>query len=77
MDGIQTLHGDPISRLRSGIAITSISQCVEELVFNAVDANATKIAVRVDPSICKVQVIDNGNGIGQDQMERVAYRYLI
>ena len=44
------------ARLRSGIAITSMAQCVEELIENCIDAGATCVAVRVDVSRFKVQV---------------------
>lgn len=44
------------SRLRSGVAISTMAQCVEELVENSLDAGAKCIAVRVDTSRYKVQV---------------------
>lgn len=44
------------SRLRSGIAINSVSQCVGELVENSIDAGATCVAVRIDITKFKIQV---------------------
>ncbi|KAM5129705.1 DNA mismatch repair protein Mlh3 [Mantella aurantiaca] len=72
---IQVLPEDVRCRLRSGIAITSVSQCVEELLLNSADAEATCIAVRVDLEILRVQVVDNGRGLGAEDMERVGVRY--
>ena len=62
------------SRLRSGVAITSFAQCVEELVLNCLDAGATCVAARVDLPLGKVQVVDNGNGLGKDDLICVAER---
>ena len=62
------------SRLRSGVAITSIAQCVEELVLNSLDAGATCVAVRLDIPGSKIQVVDNGCGLGHDQLNFVAER---
>lgn len=44
------------SSLLSGVAVTSLVQCVEELVYNSIDAGSSCIAVRLDISKYKVQV---------------------
>ena len=74
MEDVRLLPVDIRSRLRSGVAISSLSQCAEELILNAVDANATCIAVRIDTSLCKIQVVDNGHGIDKVQLGNVATR---
>ena len=45
------------NRLRSGVAIRSMAHCVGELVENSIDAGATCIAVRVDTTKFKIQVL--------------------
>lgn len=72
---IKCLSEEVQAKLRSGIAIVSLQQCVEELVLNSVDAGATCIAVRMDMETCKVQVVDNGSGMERDDMERLGSRY--
>ncbi|XP_061092708.1 DNA mismatch repair protein Mlh3 isoform X2 [Conger conger] len=72
---IKCLSNEVQAKLRSGIAIFSLQQCVEELVLNGIDAGATCIAVRLDIEAFKVQVIDNGSGMGREDMERVGKRY--
>ncbi|XP_071079978.1 DNA mismatch repair protein Mlh3-like [Haliotis cracherodii] len=72
---IRQLSDEVQSHLRSGVAITSLTQCVEELVMNALDAGASCIAVRVDLPCCKIQAVDNGQGISRDQLEKVGERY--
>ncbi|XP_061173083.1 DNA mismatch repair protein Mlh3-like [Saccostrea echinata] len=72
---LQPLSPDLQSLLRTGVALTSMVQCMEELVLNSIDAGATCIAVRVDMSRFKVQVFDNGHGIQKNDLETVAERY--
>ncbi|MEQ2181760.1 hypothetical protein GOODEAATRI_014811, partial [Goodea atripinnis] len=62
-------------KLRSGVAIPSLQQCVEELVLNSIDAGATCVGVRIDMEAFKVQVIDNGSGMTSEDMENVGIRY--
>ncbi|XP_073443774.1 DNA mismatch repair protein Mlh3 isoform X2 [Dendrobates tinctorius] len=72
---LRALEEDVRCRLRSAVAVTSVAQCVEELVLNSVDAGASCIAVRVDLETFKVQVVDNGCGLCREDMERVGRRY--
>ncbi|XP_008398477.1 DNA mismatch repair protein Mlh3 isoform X2 [Poecilia reticulata] len=72
---IRCLPAEVRGKLRSGVAIPSLQQCVEELVLNGIDAGATCVGVRMDMEAFKVQVIDNGSGMTAEDMERVGTRY--
>ncbi|XP_053553001.1 DNA mismatch repair protein Mlh3 [Bombina bombina] len=61
--------------LRSGFTISSVGQCVEELLLNSTDAEATCIAVRVDLETLRIQVVDNGYGLCEEDMKLVGMRY--
>lgn len=74
-DMIKYLGEDVHARLRSGVTITSLGQCVEELVLNSIDAKATCVAVRVDLEAFKIQVVDNGSGMGKDDLHKMGKRY--
>ncbi|KAM4665993.1 DNA mismatch repair protein Mlh3 isoform 5-T7 [Amazona ochrocephala] len=72
---IKRLVEDVRARLRSGMTISSLGQCVEELVLNSIDAKATCVAVRVDLEAFKVQVVDNGSGMGREDLNVMGKRY--
>ncbi|XP_056446219.1 DNA mismatch repair protein Mlh3 isoform X3 [Gadus chalcogrammus] len=72
---IKCLSADVQSKIRSGIAISSLQQGVEELLLNSVDAGATCVGVRMDMKAFKVQVVDNGSGMDLDDLQRVGNRY--
>ena len=73
---VRPLQEDVRSYLRSGVAITSLTQCVEELVLNSLDAGSTSITVRIDIPNFRVQVSDNGSGIAFEDLNRVGGRYM-
>lgn len=72
---IKHLVEDVRARLRSGVTVNSLGQCVEELVLNSIDAKATCIAIRVDLEAFKIQVVDNGSGMGKEDLKAVGKRY--
>ena len=72
---IRPLQEEVRSHLRSGVAITNLTQCVEELVLNSLDAEASCITVRIDIPNFKIQVSDNGNGIAFGDLKSVGERY--
>lgn len=72
---IRTLQEEVRSHLRSGVAITNLTQCVEELVLNSLDAKASCISVRIDIPNFKIQVSDNGDGIAVGDLKSVGERY--
>ncbi|KAE8289846.1 DNA mismatch repair protein Mlh3 MutL protein-like protein 3 [Larimichthys crocea] len=72
---IKCLPKEVQGKLRSGVAVPSLQQCVEELILNGIDAEATCVGVRMDMEAFKVQVIDNGAGMNAEDMECVGNRY--
>ena len=72
---IRPLQEEVRSHLRSGVAITNLTQCVEELVLNSLDAGASTVTVRIDITNFKIQVSDNGSGIAFEDLKRVGERY--
>ncbi|XP_032963594.1 DNA mismatch repair protein Mlh3 isoform X4 [Rhinolophus ferrumequinum] len=72
---IKCLSVEVQAKLRSGLAICSLGQCVEELTINSIDAEAKCVAVRVNMETFQVQVIDNGFGMGSDDVDKVGNRY--
>ncbi|TRY73522.1 hypothetical protein TCAL_11996 [Tigriopus californicus] len=63
------------SKLRSGVALVSPANAVEELVQNALDAGASQILVKVDLACFKIRVFDDGRGIPGKDLSIIASRY--
>ncbi|CAL8126466.1 unnamed protein product [Orchesella dallaii] len=72
---VKPLPGEIRSKIRSGIAITSISDCVEELVYNSIDAGSKTLMVRINLDHFNVTVDDDGSGLTEADLEAVGGRY--
>ncbi|RUP44059.1 hypothetical protein BC936DRAFT_149995 [Jimgerdemannia flammicorona] len=72
---IRRLDDTAIRQLRASLVVTSVAQCVVELIQNALDAKATAIEVNFDIFKYFVQVTDNGVGITPYDLKNVGQRY--
>ncbi|BBH08111.1 MUTL protein homolog 3 [Prunus dulcis] len=75
MRGVKPLPEAARSSMRSGVILYDLTSVVEELVFNSLDAGATKVSVFVGVGTCYVKVVDDGFGITRDGLVLVGERY--
>ncbi|KAF8101520.1 hypothetical protein N665_0204s0017 [Sinapis alba] len=61
--------------MRSGIIMFDMARVVEELVFNSLDAGATKVSIFVGVGTCSVKVVDDGSGVSRDDLVLLGERY--
>ena len=69
---IQPLAPEIVSLMAAGEVIDSLAAVVRELVENALDAGATRIAVSVWPARWQVRVADNGKGMDRADLQQAA-----
>lgn len=65
---IQTLPDEVIDLIAAGETIDSLAAVVRELVENALDAGASRIAIALDLEAWQVQVQDNGKGMSLEDL---------
>lgn len=75
MADIRALPTATTAQIRSSFVIPSLAACVLELAQNSLDAGATRIEVAVGPDSWYCKVTDNGQGIDEDDLRRIAKRY--
>ncbi|CAH1437119.1 unnamed protein product [Lactuca virosa] len=75
MRSIKVLPESVRNSLRSGIILSDLTRVVEELVFNSLDAGATKVIVAVGVGTNYIKVTDNGCGITRDGLVLLGERY--
>ncbi|XP_065221278.1 uncharacterized protein LOC135846229 [Planococcus citri] len=72
---LNRLPGELQSQLRSDLVARNVSNCIIELVENALDANASCVAVRIDFDTFRLEVVDNGTGLTKADLKLVGERY--
>ncbi|KAI3747662.1 hypothetical protein L6452_10231 [Arctium lappa] len=75
MRSIKALPESVRSSMRSGIILFDLTRVVEELVFNSLDAGATKVILAIGVGTNYVKVTDNGCGITRDGLVLLGERY--
>lgn len=69
---IQPLPTTVADQMAAGQVIDSLAAVVRELVENALDAQATRLTVQLWPQVGRVQVADNGVGMGEADLRLAA-----
>ncbi|KAG8232649.1 hypothetical protein J437_LFUL012609, partial [Ladona fulva] len=72
---ISKLPEEVRSAVRNGTTIVSTAQCVAELVYNSLDADADSIIIHLDMPQYKLQVFDNGSGMTFENLKNCGIRY--
>ncbi|XP_062198745.1 DNA mismatch repair protein MLH3 isoform X2 [Phragmites australis] len=72
---IKRLPKNVHSSLHSSIILSDLPRVVEELMYNSIDANATKIDIEVNVRACYVKVADDGCGITRDELVLLGEKY--
>ncbi|KAI9300862.1 histidine kinase-like ATPase [Cunninghamella echinulata] len=76
MFNLAIIDQQAVKLLRASVVITTLEQCLEELIKNALDAKATNIDIKVDIEKTMIQVCDNGVGIPSDHLLQIAQTHV-
>jgi len=69
---IQPLSVEVVHRMAAGEVIDSLAAAVRELIDNAIDAGATRIAIGLWPEDWRLRVADNGCGMTRADLQQAA-----
>ncbi|KAJ3371101.1 DNA mismatch repair protein [Allomyces arbusculus] len=72
---VSRLPDHEAEHLRSALVISSLTDLVLELVYNAIDAGATRVAVDMDLAAFQVTVKGDGAGCHPDDMDKIFLRH--
>jgi len=75
MQTIKRLPKSVHSSLCSSVILSDLPRVIEELIYNSIDANASKIDIAVNIRACYVKVEDDGCGITRDELVLLGEKY--
>ena len=76
MGKIQELSERLANQIAAGEVVERPASVVKELVENSIDAKATQIDILIEEAgLKKIQIVDNGEGISQDDVENAFKRH--
>ncbi|CAN6211363.1 unnamed protein product [Urochloa humidicola] len=75
MQTIKRLPKSVHSSLHSSVVLSDLPRVVEELIYNSIDANASKIDIAINIGACYVKVEDDGCGITRDELVLLGEKY--
>ncbi|MDG2991775.1 DNA mismatch repair endonuclease MutL [Candidatus Synechococcus calcipolaris G9] len=75
MPAIQPLPETVQRAIAAGEVISSLGAAVQELVENALDAQAQRIQLNICPQTWSVEITDNGCGMAKQDLQRAALPY--
>jgi len=75
MQTIKRLPESAHSSLRSSVVLSDLPRVVEELIYNSIDANASKIDIEINVGACYIKVEDDGCGITRDELVLLGEKY--
>ncbi|KAA3457610.1 DNA mismatch repair protein MLH3 isoform X2 [Gossypium australe] len=76
MGSIKPLPDAVRSTVRSATILFDLTRVVEELIFNSLDAAASKVSVFLSVGSSYVKVVDDGSGISRDGLVLLGERYV-
>ncbi|TYH78623.1 hypothetical protein ES332_D03G001800v1 [Gossypium tomentosum] len=76
MGSIKPLPDAVRSSVRSATILFDLTRVVEELIFNSLDAAASKVSVFLSVGSSYVKVVDDGSGISRDGLVLLGERYV-
>mmetsp|Transcript_88087 Transcript_88087/g.169516 ORF Transcript_88087/g.169516 Transcript_88087/m.169516 type:complete len:1035 (-) Transcript_88087:162-3266(-) len=76
LSGLDRLDRNVVHEICTNQVVVTLQACVKELVENALDAEATRIEVRLRENGSELlEVVDNGHGIATDNYSKLATRH--
>jgi DNA mismatch repair protein MLH3 len=71
---IQRLNENLVKQLKSSVDVSNVYDCLIQLIYNSIDADASNIQVKINMFTNDMVVTDNGCGITGAEMKLVGDR---